>query len=97
MLETVGGLGGALLLMAALWMSVRVASTLGPHCRCGHHRSVHRLPDTGCIGTWPDGQNALGVKQHTWCPCHSYRPTETGWWERVQSGAEEHKFPAERP
>jgi hypothetical protein len=83
----------ALLLGGALLFLARVVATIGPHCRCGHHRNVHWRSNTGCVGMWPDGENALGVRLRAGCSCQSYRPTEIGWWERVQHGTEEHELP----
>lgn len=84
---------GAVLLGLTLgvWL-LRVASTLGPHCRCGHHRSTHRMPDTGCVGYWSAGWNAIGAKQWEPCTCQAYRPTGVGWWQRVQHGTEEREI-----
>jgi hypothetical protein len=83
---------GGLLAIGVVTMLFRVLVRRGPHCRCGHHRSVHRGPDTGCVGMWPSGVNAIGARQWTRCTCASYRPTEVSWWHRMQIGTEEHQF-----
>jgi hypothetical protein len=61
------------------------------YCKCGHHRTVHRLRDTRCNGTWPAGKNEIGARLYQWCRCHSYRPTEVSFWQRILHGTEEHK------
>lgn len=92
MSEFLLGSGGALLLGALLFVFIRVAATIGPVCKCGHHRSVHRLPDTGCVGMWRTGTNAVGAPQWESCPCRSYRPTAVSYRQRVQHGTEERKW-----
>jgi hypothetical protein len=74
--------GGALLLIS-------VAATLGPHCRCGHHRSVHKGAHTECSGVAAIGVNDLGIRQWRFCPCPSYRKTGESYWERIRTGTEE--------
>lgn len=79
----------ALAAILVLWLGLRIAATLGPHCRCGHHRSTHRGRNTECSATRSAGRNALGAPQRDWCPCRSYRRTSVGYWQRITHGTED--------
>lgn len=76
--------GGVLLLIS-------VTATLGPHCRCGHHRSVHKGLNTECSGMAAVGVNELGIRQWRYCPCQTYRRTDESYWERIKAGTEEQR------
>lgn len=62
---------------------------ISKHCRCGHHQTVHRGPQTECRGVRKNGKNAVGVVQHVFCECESFRVTSLGFWERILWGTEE--------
>jgi hypothetical protein len=76
--------GGALLLIS-------IAATLGPHCRCGHHRSVHKGVQTECSGMAAMGVNELGIRQWRYCPCRIYRKTDESYWDRLRDGTEDRR------
>lgn len=99
--DLVYGVMLAALIVLCLPTLLRLATTLGPHCRCGHHKSVHRGPGslylilgtrggpTRCSGTWDIERNPLRPQRWEFCTCRAYRPTAVPWWRRIWIGAEE--------
>lgn len=84
-IATVSLIAGGLLLL------ISITATLGPHCRCGHHRSAHKGLHTECSGVVAMGVNDLGIRQWQSCPCQSYRKTDESYWERMGAGTEEQR------
>jgi hypothetical protein len=77
------------LIFGTLGFVMSFSTTLGPHCRCGHHRSAHKGAHTECSGIAAIGVNDLGIRQWRYCPCPSYRKTGESYWERIRIGTEE--------